>query len=111
MNKWAEWGSLKSFVKNDEITLEIERSMNQLDACCQNLQIATQLQLFSLNTQMDAARESDQLELKKMMLTMLENQEELREDMGLLLVNMDKFTEVMKTFQLVRMRLRHTNKH
>ncbi|CEL63308.1 Serine/threonine-protein kinase TNNI3K OS=Mus musculus GN=Tnni3k PE=2 SV=4 [Rhizoctonia solani AG-1 IB] len=100
MNKWAEWGSLKSFVKNDEITLEIERSMNQLDACCQNLQIATQLQLFSLNTQMDAARESDQLELKKMMLTMLENQEELREDMGLLLVNMDKFTEVMKTFQL-----------
>jgi hypothetical protein len=40
MNKWAEWGSLKSFVKNDEITLEIERSMNQLDACCQNLQVS-----------------------------------------------------------------------
>jgi hypothetical protein len=50
---------------------------------------------------MDAAREADQLELKRMMLTMLENQEELREDMGLLLVNMEKFTEVMKTFQLV----------
>ncbi|KAF8675030.1 kinase-like protein [Rhizoctonia solani] len=100
MNKWAEWGSLKSFAKNDEITVEIERSMNQLDACCQNLQIATQLQLYSLNTQMDAARESDQLEMKKMMLTMLENQEELREDMGLLLVNMEKFTDVMKTFQL-----------
>ncbi|KAJ1301944.1 hypothetical protein OPQ81_000783 [Rhizoctonia solani] len=100
MNKWAEWGSLKSFVKNDEMTVEIDRSMDQLDACCQSLQIATQLQLYSLSTQMDAARESDQLELKKMMLTMLENQEELREDMGLLLVNMEKFTEVMKTFQL-----------
>ncbi|CAE6357888.1 unnamed protein product [Rhizoctonia solani] len=100
ISRWAEWGSLKSFVKNDEISLEIERNMNQLDSCCQNLQIATQLQLFSLNTQMEAARESDQLELKKMMLMMLENQEELREDMGLLLVNMEKFTDVMKTFQL-----------
>lgn len=51
---------------------------------------------------MDEAREFDKRELKNMMLTMLENQEELREDMGLLLVNMEKFTDVMKTFQLVR---------
>lgn len=100
MNKWADWGAVKCFVKNDEITVEIERNMGQLDSCCQNFQIATQLQLFNINSHMEAAREADKLELKKMMLTMLENQEELREDMGVLLVNMEKFTEVMKTFQL-----------
>jgi hypothetical protein len=50
---------------------------------------------------MDAAREADKLELQRMMLMMLENQEDLKEDMGILLVNMEKFTEIMKTFQLV----------
>lgn len=40
MNKWADWNSLKSFVKNDEITMEIERNMGQLDACCQNFQVS-----------------------------------------------------------------------
>jgi hypothetical protein len=39
MNKWADWNALKSFVKNDEITTEIERSMSQLDSCCQHFQV------------------------------------------------------------------------
>ncbi|KAG9075803.1 hypothetical protein FRC06_009880, partial [Ceratobasidium sp. 370] len=100
MNKWADWNAVKSFVKNDEIALEIDRNMNQLDQCCTNFQIATQLQIYNLNHQMDQAREADQLELKRMMLSLLENQEDLKEDMGLLLVNIEKFTEIMKTFQL-----------
>ncbi|KAG8740000.1 hypothetical protein FRC11_000445 [Ceratobasidium sp. 423] len=99
MTEWAQCGTFKSSIRNDKITIEIERSMGQLDACSQNLQIATQLQLFSLNTQMDAAREPDQPELRKMMLKMRENQE-LRENPGLSLIDMEKFTEAMKTFQL-----------
>ena len=51
---------------------------------------------------MDQAREEDARQLQHMMLSMMENQEELKQDMGLLLVNMEKFTEVMKTYQLVR---------
>lgn len=50
---------------------------------------------------MDQAREEDSRQLQAMMVSMMENQEELKQDMGLLLVNMEKFTEVMKTFQLV----------
>jgi len=100
MNKWVDWNSVKSFVKNDEIATEIDRNMGQLDQCCTNFQIATQLQLYSLNAQMDAAREADKLELQRMMLAMLENQEDLKEDMGILLINMEKFTQVMETFQL-----------
>lgn len=100
MNKWADWNAVKSFVKNDEIAMEIDRNMGQLDQCCTNFQIATQLQLYALNHEMDRAREQDRLELQRMMLTMLENQEELKQDMGILLINMEKFTDVMKTFQL-----------
>ncbi|KAG8728111.1 hypothetical protein FRC12_022003, partial [Ceratobasidium sp. 428] len=85
MNKWADWNAVRSFVKNDEIAVEIDRNMHQLDQCCTNFQIATQLQIYKFNNQMEEAREQDQIELKHMMLSMLENQEGLKEDMGLLL--------------------------
>ncbi|QRV82209.1 Tyrosine kinase catalytic domain protein [Ceratobasidium sp. AG-Ba] len=100
MNKWSDWSVVKSFVKNDEIATEIDRNMNQLDQCCTNFQIATQLQIYNLNQQMDAAREADYQEMKEMMISMLDNQDRLKEDLGLLMVNVEKFVEIMKTFQL-----------
>lgn len=43
MHKWADWNAVKSFVKNDEIAMEIDKNMKQLDMCCQNFQVGPRL--------------------------------------------------------------------